>query len=310
MSQLAISFIIPVLNGEKYIGNCLEYMLREMTDTDEVIVIDNGSSDKTEEIVKSFADVRFIYNPGKTIAAQRNFAVELAKGDAFAFVDCDCLICEGWRAAVEEAFLDESVHATGSHYDVSLEPTWIEKAWVPGRLKGPVKRHYIPSGNLIIRRHAFENIGGFNSELVTDEDTDICHRITDSGGVLLDIPGARAMHEGNAKTISAFAQKERWHATSMLTSFKANPWDKPFILTLVFIASWVISISAGIVSLYCNINLWSVFLTVFFSPVVNALFKAKRNQKLHKFPQLLVLFFIYYFERSHILIKTLLTKNA
>lgn len=298
MAHISISFIIPVLNGEMYIRDCLDYILNEKTDTDEVMVVDNGSSDGTISIVESFAGVTLLQNLGKTISAQRNFAAAKATGDAYAFIDCDCLVCPGWRKAVVETLADNDVSAVGSHYDLSLHPTWVEKAWVARRHTEPVKRKYIPAGNLVIRASVYDDIGGFDETLYTDEDTDICRRIIANGGLLLDHPGARVMHEGNAKTVSVFAAKERWHATSMIASAKKQALDMPYLFTLLFIGSVFVAAAVAAVSIIFDIMLWPLLLLVFFSPVVNAAIKAKRNGKPAYFPHLVLLFFIYYWQRA------------
>lgn len=302
MSVTTLSFIIPVLNGEKYIRDCLEYIIREKSSVDEIVVVDNGSTDDTISIVKSFSSVTLLENKGNTISAQRNFAAAKANGDAFAFIDCDCLVCPGWRKAVIETLEDDTVHAVGSHYDLSLHPTWVEKAWVSRRHKSPIERKYIPAGNLVIRKSVFTSINGFDESLQTDEDTDICRRITDAGGRLIDAPGARVMHEGNAKTVSIFAAKEKWHATSMMASAQKQGLDIPYLFTLLFIGSLIIATASVIASIVLGLHLWPLALLVLLAPGVNAIVKAIRNGKLFYFLHLVLLFLVYYWQRSAVVV--------
>ena len=305
MQNFSLSFIIPVLNGEKFIGDCLSYMSKEMAPQDEVIVVDNGSTDRTIEIAESFDRVRVIHHPKITIAAMRNRGSEIARGNVLAFIDCDCLICPGWRKAAEETLADDSVHATGSHFDLSLTPTWIEKAWIPPRKNLPEKTHYIPSGNLVVRKDVYDEIGGFDESLVTDEDTEIGHRLNRLGHTIVDAPGVRVMHQGNAKTVAQFTKKEKWHATSILKTFSAQALDKPMVMTIVFLFGALLTLVSLAASFFIPVPVWPFVAIVILVPILTALYRAYTYGEYRYIPQLVVLFLIFYVVRSQIVLSAL-----
>ena len=170
--KIVISFVIPVLNGEKYIDQCLNHIEKEMRDNDEIIVVDNGSTDNTVKIAREHEKAVVLEFPKITIAALRNRGASISKGDILAFVDSDCLLCKGWRQAVESVLSDGIVEATGSHCDVPSSATWVEKAWMYPINRAEMRVNYIPSANFVIRKRAFEAVSGFNETLVTDEDSD------------------------------------------------------------------------------------------------------------------------------------------
>jgi len=85
------SVIIPAFNAEKYISNCLDSVFAQHTDYRfEVIVIDDGSTDKTSEIVSSgYPEVRLFTKKNGGPGSARNLGVELALSDIIIFLDAD-----------------------------------------------------------------------------------------------------------------------------------------------------------------------------------------------------------------------------
>lgn len=86
-----VSIIIPVYNGENFIRDSIESLLNQTYKNIEIIVVDDGSTDKTAEIVKTFEVVRYIYQVNKGPSASRNLGMSLAKGKYIAFLDADDL---------------------------------------------------------------------------------------------------------------------------------------------------------------------------------------------------------------------------
>lgn len=93
-----ISVIVPVYNGEKYIKNCLEMLLAQGSDGYEIIVIDDGSTDKTAEIAARFQDNKIVYyrQENKGVSSARNKGIELSDGEWIVFCDVDDVIDEGY----------------------------------------------------------------------------------------------------------------------------------------------------------------------------------------------------------------------
>jgi glycosyltransferase involved in cell wall biosynthesis len=299
MEKQRFSFIIPVMNGEKYIRQCLETIKCEMNSAnDEIIVVDNGSTDNTISILEEFNDVRVVRLPNITIAAMRNAGAKLASGDFLAFIDSDCTLSAGWRNAVLEVFKDENVGATGSHYDIPETSNWIVKAWCSNRHKSKSIVKWINTCNLIVRQAVFGNINGFDEKLKTDEDFDIGLRICESGFLIIEDPRIRIVHHKNPDSIEKFYRRERWYATSMLSSVGRKRVDKPLVMTLIFMISLVaIFISIPIAfqhSIYLVLSSL-LMLAVLAATALNRAFKYRNFQVL---PQLGCLFVIYYSARS------------
>jgi glycosyltransferase involved in cell wall biosynthesis len=215
VNQLLVSFIIPVLNGERNIGRCLTSILSQRFDVRkyEIIVADNGSTDQTQRIVRDLG-VFMQITPGVNVGTLRNKAARIARGDYLAFVDSDVEIMPNWLEKGLFVFNDKSVVSTGCFPRPPLCSTWVQRTWEihqRGRrnsgLDGRVS--WLPSMNMIVRRDAFAAIGGFNENLVTAEDVDLCYRLKEQGAILRNLD-MDAIHWGEAPDLKTFWRKEVW----------------------------------------------------------------------------------------------------
>ena len=90
MLLIKISAVIPAYNCEKYVSRAIDSVLAQTCPVDEIIVVDDGSNDKTAEIVRSYGDkVKLIQQPNAGVSAARNKGIEAAKGNWIAFLDAD-----------------------------------------------------------------------------------------------------------------------------------------------------------------------------------------------------------------------------
>ena len=89
-----ISIIINVYNGEKYIGKCLDSVVNQTYKDLEILIVNDGSTDKTLEICKSYKDnrIKIISTENKRLALSRNIGIENAKGEYLYFIDSDDFI--------------------------------------------------------------------------------------------------------------------------------------------------------------------------------------------------------------------------
>ena len=87
MKNPNVSIVIPVLNGEKTIKNCLTSILNQSYKDYEIIVVDNNSTDKTKEIARKYT--RLVFNKGPERSVQRNFGIDKGKGKYALYLDAD-----------------------------------------------------------------------------------------------------------------------------------------------------------------------------------------------------------------------------
>ena len=205
---------------------------------------------------------------------------------------------------------DPRVSATGSISGIPDDATWVERAWWAFGTPEPRPVHYIASANLVVRRTAFDAIGGFDETLVTDEDADIGTRLSGAGHRMIDDPAVRVVHLDNAKTLAQFAAKERWHATSIVRGTSLRDLDKPMWMTwmfigcaLLFLASWFLAVRSP---------WWPAagFSLLLVPPALTAAFRGLQYRKWRFFFSWIVLYFVFYAVRSVRVLHVLFRSNA
>jgi glycosyltransferase involved in cell wall biosynthesis len=308
--ESAFSFVVPVLNGEAYIRRCLEHIRDEMEPDDEVIVVDNGSTDNTTAIVREFAEVRLLEYPGETISALRNRGAEAATNGTLAFIDSDCLVCTGWRKAALEVLSDPTTKVTGSIYHLPESPAWVEEAWYSFRRTTPSDTHLLLGGNLVVLRDVFNDVEGFDESLITDEDADICLRFMARGHRLREEPLVKVIHLGNAKTLGQFYRKRKWHSTSILDTMFSRRLDKPMVMTLLFTLASLVSVMSLLAMPFYDVPLITVIGPVLVVPLITVLYRFLQHRFFGFFFQLWLLFLIFYVARTVAIFEALLKKRS
>jgi len=224
-----ISVIIPVLNEETVIGRCLESLSESRLPKDqfEVIVVDNGSRDRTIEVVKTFQDrlsLKILTLEKAHISALRNRGAAQAGGAILAFLDADCLAPPEWLSTATETMSNSDAGVCGAHYRIPDDATWVGRIWTYDRLQGREQNvSYVPAGDLIILADTFRHLGGFDESIQTNEDFELCQRAIEDGLFVRSHPALGVVHLGTPRTLGGFFRKHRWHGTHVLTVFLRDP---------------------------------------------------------------------------------------
>ncbi|MEO8737511.1 MAG: glycosyltransferase family 2 protein [Edaphobacter sp.] len=162
-----ISIAIPAYNSELCLRETLESALAQTCQAHEIIVVDDGSKDGTEEIARSFGDrIRYIKQENTGIAGARNRAIREATGDWIAFLDHDDLILpeklEKQLAMIESNPNLVVVYSTFKY--LYSDGTTLQVPVFPAKDLWPALRYRTPilPSTSIIRRSALEKIGGFS----------------------------------------------------------------------------------------------------------------------------------------------------
>lgn len=213
---MQFSIIIPAKNEEANIGRCLDSINSvDWPDNQyEVIVVDNGSTDRTVEIAREKRAKVFV-KPELTISGLRNFGAGEGAGEILAFLDADCTVTPSWLRKAAPYLERVEIACFGSPPIVPEDATWIPKAWFAVRRKSmdAAETDWLESMNMFVRREPFLACGRFDESLITCEDYDLSLRLRAYGSIVAD-SAIIAVHHGEAATIGHFFRKELWRGKS------------------------------------------------------------------------------------------------
>lgn len=298
-----VSVIIPTYNEEKVLPLCLDSILNLNYPKEfvEVIVVDNGSKDRTREIAMSFG-AKVLCDNSKNVSGLRNKGAKYSKGEILAFVDADCIVSREWLKNASKYFDETDVVVWGSPPGIPKNPTWVQQTWFLIRQKETQVQNveWLETMNLFVRKYQFLSVDGFNETLVTCEDVDFCYRIGKYGEIVSDTR-IEVIHMGEAKTVKEFMKKEIWRGGSNLSGIRSHG------LTVKEIPSLAIPIYFGLflpimllVFIVFMDSVWIItFLIFYLFPSLAVLFKMRRKKiGLVNMTKLLLLLQVYFLSRT------------
>ena len=200
MAEGGISCVVPVFNGERYLAEAMASILNQTSPPVEIIVIDDGSTDGTVELARSFGDaVRVVLQEHRGVSAARNHGARVAHGELLAFLDADDLYLPPKLATQLARFVARPELELSAAYTVNFwSPEVAEHARDHDpKMTAPWPRHI---STWVMRARLFERIGPFDEAMPLSQDVD-WHLRAESLGVvsetLPDVLTRRRLHLGN-----------------------------------------------------------------------------------------------------------------
>jgi glycosyltransferase involved in cell wall biosynthesis len=189
---MRVSLIIPAYNEESYIGRCLESVLKNAPGGfDEIIVVDNASTDRTAEVARSYPGVTVVREEQKGLPAAREAGRRAATGELLAYIDADTRLHPGWLPMAKNVFekRPEAVSISGParYWDANAwqRATLGFSWWLSSPLMYRIVGYMIFGAHFVARADALEKIGGFNRGITFyGEDTDLARRLSERGKTL------------------------------------------------------------------------------------------------------------------------------
>jgi glycosyltransferase involved in cell wall biosynthesis len=166
MNKPTVSVVVPARNEEANIEACLRSILDQNPAALEVILVDNGSTDKTSEIGHKLG-VKVVYQPTPGLHIARQTGLEAAMGDVVAATDADCLVKPGWLDEIQKAFVDPGVVETYGpleFFDAPLLDIWLAKYGWPVfvGIMDKLGQPNTSGGNHAVRRSMALEVGGYD----------------------------------------------------------------------------------------------------------------------------------------------------
>lgn len=219
------SIIIPVYNAGPLLRNCLRALEHQTVPASdfEVIVVDDGSTDGTADIVREFPRVRLVRQGNQGPAAARNRGVELATAPVVVFTDSDCEPTPGWLEALLQPFADPSVVGTKGVYRTHQRSlvarfTQLEYEDKYDRMRGFPEIDFIDTYAAAFRREDFLAAGGYDPRfrVPSAEDVDLSYRLAAARRRLIFVPDAIVYHRHPERLAAYLGRKYRYARWRML----------------------------------------------------------------------------------------------
>lgn len=311
-----ISFITPALNEQDNIGRMIGSIedcfrdpdARALVSGHEIIVVDNGSTDGTRELcVEMGATV--LCSPNESIGGLRNVGVEAASGDILVFMDADVVLSAGWKTKLGELITllrDEPRTLSGSRVTTDDSVPYSIRTWFSAR-RTAARDVYINSGHMVMRKDLLVALGGFNPNLVSGEDSELCQRAIDAGVSIAPMSGLDAIHGGTPSSLMAFFRRERWHGYGDFQNFRIFRKSRPSIIAALNVAGLVIfAITFFVTGTWAPLVGYVLFL--FFLSALSALHR-NNNRLDHRLLVFVYMYVVYITARSFSLVDRLLRRS-
>jgi len=215
MDQPLISCIVPVFNGERYLGEALDSILAQTYRPLEIIVSDDGSTDGTAAVVASYGEcVKYLWQVNAGEAAARNLGSSAAGGHFLAFLDADDL----WHPEK----LTRQMACFQARPKLDLCVTHVQNFWVPKHRKEEARFRNHPFSQplpgyctpaLLTWRTLFDTLGPFDTALRHGDDTDWFLRAAEQGAVMKLLPDVlvyRRLHQTNQSRLLATTSRNEY----------------------------------------------------------------------------------------------------
>jgi O-antigen biosynthesis protein len=225
-----VSIVVCAYNAERTMDRCLASLAVLNYPDYEVIVVNDGSRDRTLEIAEGYGFCRIISQSNKGLSVARNVGAEAATGEIVAYTDSDCVADPDWLSyLVAKMEASNLVACGGPNFpppEEALVPAVVAVA--PG---GPTHvlisdelAEHIAGCNMAFRREVLMRLGGFDPIFrAAGDDVDICWRFQDAGHVIGFSPAAMVWHF-RRNTVLAYCNQQRGYGKAEALVYAKHPF--------------------------------------------------------------------------------------
>ena len=225
-----VSVVVCAYNAERTLDRCLASLAVLNYPDYEVIVVNDGSRDRTLAIAEGYGFCRIISQSNQGLSVARNVGAEAATGEIVAYTDSDCVADPDWLIYLVAKMEASSLAACGGPNFPPPEDTLVPAvvAVAPG---GPTHvlisdeiAEHIAGCNMAFRRDALLRLGGFDPIYrAAGDDVDICWRFQDAGYVIGFSPAAVVWHF-RRNTVTAYCNQQRGYGKAEALVYAKHPF--------------------------------------------------------------------------------------
>lgn len=225
-----VSVVVASYNGASTLPACLASLSRLNYPDYEILLVDDGSTDRTAEIAAKHPGVRYLRHPANAgLSAARNTGIEAATGKLVAFTDADCRADEDWLYYIVGDLLNSAFVGMGGPNLLPPEDSPVAAAVMasPG---GPAhvmltdrQAEHIPGCNMVFYKWALQEIGGFDPIYrKAGDDVDVCWRLQQAGHKLGFSPAGMVWHYRRS-TVRAYLKQQSGYGEAEALLIRKHP---------------------------------------------------------------------------------------
>lgn len=212
-----VAVVIPVWNGEAVIARCLDALARQTLPRDlfQIIVVDNGSSDSTADIVRGYPGVELLEETRPGSYAARNLGIGRVQAPVTAFTDADCIPAPDWLEQVlRAAAASPGFGVLAGKIELFDEIAQEREVFGDYERLFSFPQAHAARGNCATANWAsgtalLRTLGGFNAALKSGGDRQMALRIRDAGYLLVYVPGMVVRHPVRASRAELVRKRQR-----------------------------------------------------------------------------------------------------
>lgn len=299
--SIKISFIVPARNEEEHIQSCIDSLIKQDYSNFQIIVVNDGSTDKTAEIVENYVKIDkriklFNFDKGHSAAFARNFGASKAEGDILSFVDSDAYVVKNFATAIVKNF--EKFNLDGlSVKTLAASPTgFISNCIAAQRTllwdnNNEKRTEYTTNTKALLSvftNKTFKKLNGYREDIFYFEDSDLSNRFLEAKYHAVYEPSAKEFHH-DPNSFNETIRQSKWFGRGIAHSLKAHGIKKiSLIMPPVYTFCFGLQLVLLIISLLffqTYVSYQITILAIYLLPLILYLIKMsiKSNDPIHSF---------------------------
>jgi len=241
-----ISLVITAKNEESTVIRLLESIASQTRKPDEVFIVDGGSEDRTISVIEGYKDhisgLRVLIEPGANISEGRNRGIKETQCSVIAVTDAGCRLDSMWLERLSAKLGSDVVWCAGDHLpDATPEfEEVVGKCSTEGYFTAGSTRFKATARNLLFRKEAWEEVGGFPEFLEISEDAFFIYKLIDKCYKFQYVPDAKVYWKPRSSYRGVFRQFFRYAYWAARGGIGFRIYWKPLLQQLILISSLVL----------------------------------------------------------------------